>query len=114
MNPLARLAYLWRTPSAFLDDWRAYARNVILHAVLVGLVSAACDVFVPGYGFIAGGLLYAVWEATQWRLQNAAPDDCLEDWGFVQSGALAYLTADWRIAAIAASFLLSGILRRRN
>lgn len=106
------LRYLFDTPSAFWDDWRAYARNVILHALLVGLVAVAADFIVPGYGFIAGGLFYAAWELAQWRLRSAAPDDCLEDWGFVQIGALAYLTMDWRVLAVAAAFLAAGIMRR--
>lgn len=112
MNPLAYIIQLFNTPSAFYDDPLAYARNVVLHAVLVGFVSAQTELLLPGYGFLGGGVVYAAWEGAQWLWRKAPPADCLEDWAFVQAGALTWLTLDWRLGCVAASFLAAGIVYR--
>lgn len=106
------LLHLFNTPSDFFDDWRAYARNVVLHVFVVGLVAASSEAVLPGWGFAIGCAGYGLWEAAQWLWRNALAWDCVEDWAFVQAGALAYLTADPRVIAIAAGFLISGVLRR--
>lgn len=106
------LLHLFNTPSDFGDDWKAYARNVLLHIFLVGAISAASDGIVPGWGFAFGCAVYACWEAAQWLWRNALAWDCVEDWAFVQIGALAYLTSDPRVIVVAAAFLVSGVLRR--
>ena len=107
------LLHLFNTPSDFGDDWLAYARNVVLHIALVGLVNASSEAIVPGWGFAIGAIAYAlIWEIPQWYFKGGDPADCVEDWAFVQAGALAYLTADPRVIVIAAAFLISGVLRR--
>lgn len=106
---LAYLRYLFDTPSAFYDDPVAYARNVVLHSALIGLVAAQAGRLIPGYEFALGGAIYAVWELAQWRLRKAIAADCFEDWAFVMAGALAWLTLDWRVAIVALAFLASGV-----
>lgn len=107
------LLRLFNTPSDFGDDWQGYARNVVLHVLLVGLISASSEAIVPGWGFAIGCAVYGLWEAAQWMWRGALAWDCAEDWAFVQTGALAYLTADPRVIVVAAAFLISGVLRRR-
>lgn len=105
-DPVAYVVFLFTTPSAFRDNWLAYARNVALHIALVGCLSAQL-------GFVAGAIVYAAWEGAQWAFEKGDASDCIEDWAFVQTGALAWLTLDWRIVLIAIAFLLSGTLWRR-
>lgn len=75
------------TPSAFLNDWRAFALNQIGHAGAIG--------FLPVMVFGAWGLLilpiYAMWEAGQMIWHDADEEDCLRDMAFVTAGALAVL-----------------------
>lgn len=106
------LLYLFNTPSDFGDDWKAYTRNAALHTILVGLLGAFAETVVPGFGFVIAGAVYAVWELAQWYFRSALAFDCVEDWAFVQSGALAYISADPRVIMVAAAFLVSGVLRR--
>lgn len=103
---------LFNTPSDFGDDWKGYARNVILHTLLVGMAGVFLEPLFPGYGFFIAGGLYAAWELAQWRFRNALPYDCFEDWAFVQSGVLAYISGDIRVIIVAAAFLISGVMRR--
>ena len=101
------IRYLFNTPSAFRDNWLAYARNVALHTALVGLG-------MHFLGFIVGAVVYAAWELAQLVFRKAEASDCVEDWAFVMCGALAWLTLDWRVAVIACAFMASGALWRRH
>lgn len=102
---LKLLKYLYSTPSDFHGDPRGYAVNVAGHVTVIGLLAALL-------GFVAGGIAYAVFEGAQWRFKGATPSDCVEDWAFVMTGALAWMTLDWRVAAVASAFFLAGVLWR--
>ena len=112
MRALEYILYLFNTPSDFGNNWPAYMRNVVLHGFLIGLIAVFFESLVPGWGFVIGGAAYAAWELAQWLFREALPEDCAEDWAFVQCGALAYLNQDLLVVAVFAGFLLSGILRR--
>jgi hypothetical protein len=101
------LLYLFNTPSAFYDSPKQYVMNVVGHTILIGLA-------MHFFGFVVGGLIYAAWELAQWKLRNASPADCWEDWAFVMCGSASWATQDWKFAVIATAFLVAGTLWRRE
>lgn len=109
---LTYLKHLFDTPSAFYDDWKAYTRNVVLHSAAVGLLMVPLEA-LP-YGFFIAGAAYAAWELGQYLLRKAPRADCFEDWAFVNCGAYAWSTQDWRVALIALAFLISGAMWRAD
>lgn len=102
---------LLRSPSAYRDDWRAYARNQLGHALIVG---AAPVVLLGPWFLLVTVLAYAAWEVVQWRRYGAEPSDCVEDAAFVIGAALIAALAAWPLFTIPAAFLVAGILWRRE
>lgn len=113
MSILARIAgrivHMWKTPSAFRDDWRAYARNQLGHVAAVGLVPA---LLLGPVGAAIILVLFALWELTQWQFRRAEASDGLEDWGFVCGGAVLGVTGQPGHAFVIAAFLAAGIVSR--
>lgn len=110
-NPLARLAYLWRTPSAFLDDWRKYARNQAGHGA-VGIVAGLLTAEIGMAFGVACVVFYTAWELTQWQFRRAAASDCAEDWAFAFTGFAIGLTQAWLFLVTMAVYLIAGIFWR--
>lgn len=109
MSLWQRIAYLWRTPSAFRDDWRGYAVNQSGHWAVVGVLPG---LLLGGAALPLIGLIYGLWELTQWQFRRASVSDCWEDWAFVMSGALFGATLHGGVLAVALGFLVAGIVWR--
>ena len=109
------LARFLRTPSSFADDPRGATINQGGHAGFGVLVAWYFGMWA--LPFIA--VLYAAWEAVQWRRYGGDDWDCVQDWCFVMTGAVAAAmepVAPWAITVahfvILAAWLLAGYLRR--
>lgn len=99
---------LLRTPSSFPDDPRGFAFNQAGHAG-VGML------FVWALGpwsFWLLAVLYAAWEAVQWREYGGDDWDCAQDWAFVMTGALVP-SQPWLLLPLC-GWLVAGYLRRAD
>ena len=99
---------LLRTPSSFPDDPHGFAFNQAGHAG-VGML------FVWALGpwsFWLLAVLYAVWEAVQWREYGGEDWDCAQDWAFVMTGALVP-SQPWLMLPLL-GWLVAGFLRRAD
>jgi len=104
-----KLGYFWWTPSAFRNDWVAYAKNVIGHFLVVGFLPA---LFLGWAGVVTLMTLYTFWELSQWWLRNAKASDCVEDWGIVLGGSLLGATLDPGYGALVFVLMVANILWR--
>jgi hypothetical protein len=97
---------LFDTPSSFEGQPAQFARNAIGHALIVGALPAF---LLPGWLplFLVG---YVTWEAAQWRWRQAEAWDCLHDFAYVLSGALAVFEPV--ILGPLLMFLVADVLRR--
>jgi hypothetical protein len=97
-----------RTPSSFPADPVGGTTNQGGHA---GLGMLVAWYFGPwALPFIA--VIYAVWEALQWREYGGEDWDCVDDWCFVMTGAVA--ASEPVLLPILAAWLLAGYLRRAD
>lgn len=100
---------LLRSPSAYRGQPWAYARNQIGHGYIVG----GLPVWLLGPGALVPLLiLYAVWEAIQWRRYGADLSDCIEDAAHVLAVALAVALAAPALLLVHALYLAAGIVWR--
>ena len=112
------IAYAWRTPNAFRDDWKKFGRNQAGHGALGlvgGLVAAVVGIWHPWAPVAGTGLLsaaYAVWEVTQHRLRRADDSDCWEDWAFFYSGVVIGAFQFWWGLPIMFAHLMAGMTWR--
>lgn len=97
-----------RTPSSFPADPRGFAINQAGHAGFGMLLAWA---FGP-WALLPLGLAYAAWEAFQWRDHGGEDWDCVQDWCFVMTGAVA--ASEPVLLPILAAWLLAGYLRRAD
>lgn len=105
------LKSLLKSPSAFRDSWKKYARNQIGHALIVG----ALPVWFWGETALMWMLLgYPVWEGIQWSAYQADLSDAFEDTAFVLGSALITWSGYYQMFIILVLFLLSGILWRKS
>lgn len=100
------IADFLRSPSSFFDDPTGFARNQAGHA---GIGMIAVWALGPwSLGLVA--VLYAAWEAIQWRRYGGDDWDCAQDWAFVVTGAL--VPSQPLLLLPLAGWLLAGYLRR--
>lgn len=106
-----------RTPSSFPGDPVGATINQGGHAG-VGMLPAW---YFGPWVLIVIAIAYAVWEAVQWRRYGGEDWDCVEDWCFVMTGAVAASVVPlvpWPITAaqfvVLAAWLLAGYLRRAD
>ena len=106
---------LLRTPSSFEGQPGKATLNQGGHAGL-GMLSA-WYFGAAALPFIA--LIYATWEVIQWRAYGGEDWDCVDDWCFVMTGAIAAAmepVTPWPITlmqfVVLAAWLLKGYLRR--
>lgn len=76
---------LLRTPSSFSGEPLKAVRNQGGHAGIGMLIAWA---FGP-LALVPIALAYALWEGVQWRVYGGEDWDCVEDWCFVMTGAVA-------------------------
>jgi hypothetical protein len=100
------LAGMFRTPSSFADDPRGFAFNQGGHAGVGMLLAWAFGLWV----LLPLGVAYAAWEGIQWRRYGGDDWDCVQDWCFVMTGAVA--AHQLALLPILAAWLLAGYLRR--
>lgn len=106
-----------RTPSSFPDDPRGFAFNQAGHAG-VGMLFAW---YFGPWSLIAIAFIYAAIEVHQWRVDGGEDWDCVQDWCFVMTGAVAASVVPlvpWPVTAaqfaVLAAWLLAGYLRRAD
>lgn len=103
------IAYLWKTPSAFQDNWLKYAKNQLAHGLVIGFLPA---LFLSPSAIGILLVCYALWEYSQWQFRRAEASDCWEDWAFVASGAFAGMTGSLGYIVIMIAVLVAGIFWR--
>lgn len=106
---------LLRTPSSFEGQPVAATRNQAGHSG-IGMIAAWYFGFLA-LPFIA--FFYAIWEGIQWRAFGGEDWDCVDDWCFVMTGAIAAAmepVTPFPITlmqfVVLAAWLLKGYLRR--
>lgn len=129
------LIYAFETPSAFPNDARKYAINVLGHAIVVGGIPAAlfaifahvivvhlsdwAGVTLPAvaaqwFGLVLTAVLYAAWEMAQFQFMRASAPDGLSDWAFVMLGHLTVATLNPALFVIFLAYFASGVLSRQR
>jgi hypothetical protein len=116
VDAMTTILDLFRSPSSYPDDARAWLRNQVGHTVAVGIMSA---ILLLQFGLPQAWLgvipaVYAVWEWAQWRWQGATVSDCADDEMFVSLGVALVATGSPWIAMTIGLALVSGYQRRQG